>query len=321
VDDHGNEIHYLIDRKNDYYYIPGIHLPHQSDPTFEKFHKDTLLDGELVRDHLRSGQEKLRYYVFDCLALDGEVLSTKTFDKRIGRFAEYIQKPLHKFIERYRQDYEQFPFEILMKKLEKPYALDDLFVNIIPKLPHGNDGLVFTAKDDLYRPGTDDMILKWKSPDENTLDFKIMIGDFPVVDYGDGGPPVEDWDAKPEIFLLVYFGEKSGRYDYRKFTTLHVTDAEWEAIKGLNEQIDGRLIECFLDEDVGGKWRPKLEADGTPRFRDDKEFGNHISTVPKVLNSIVSGPTEEELRAEASKIMHAWKRRHPEEDRRRQNGH
>lgn len=93
VDETGGEIHYLIDRKNDYYFIQGLHFPHQEDPTFQQFHKDTILDGELVIDTERDGRESLIYYVFDCLAIDGECLVNKPLDKRIGRSHNFIIRP------------------------------------------------------------------------------------------------------------------------------------------------------------------------------------------------------------------------------------
>jgi mRNA guanylyltransferase len=316
--DGDREIHYFIDRKVDFWYVGGLHLPHQDDPSFKRFHDDTLLDGELVIDTLSNGDKKLRYMVFDLIALDGENLSAKPFDKRIGRFHEFVQKPLNNLLKQFPQEREHLPLEIMPKKLEKPYGLEDIF-NIIPTLQHGNDGLVFTAKDCLYKSGTDEQILKWKPPYENTLDFKIMLGAFPLYDPGDGGELAEDWQGKPEINLLVFWGEKSGRADYRRFAMLHLEDEEWEAIKRLNQKIDGRLVECYIDPNLG-KWRPKLEPDGTPRFRDDKEHANHHSVVRKVLESIEDGVTEEALRAAAPEIQRAWKARHPEE-KNRANGH
>src|SRR5271154_6789401 len=50
VDEHGGDISYLIDRKNEYYFVPKLHFPHQDDPSFGKGHTKTILDGELVED-------------------------------------------------------------------------------------------------------------------------------------------------------------------------------------------------------------------------------------------------------------------------------
>lgn len=302
----GNEIHYLIDRRNDYYYIQGIHLPHQTDPTFKRWHDKTLLDGELVIDTLPNGKTVQRYLVFDCIVLDGEILVQKTFDKRIGRFQEWIKKPLQAFLKAHPAQQQVMPFEIVGKSMEKPYALDEMFEIKLPNLPHGNDGLVFTAKNSMYRFGTDEKILKWKPANENSVDFKLKLGSFPTYDAGDGQLR-EDWDAKPTIDLMVFHG--SG--DYRKFAEMRYSNEVWEKMKSMNQMFDGRIIECYVGDD--GWWTPKLEPDGAPRFRDDKLEANHVSTMDKVIKSIRDGVSERDLRTASERIKIAWKSRHPEE--------
>jgi mRNA guanylyltransferase len=313
-DEEQNEIHYLIDRKNDYYYVQRLHLPHHDDSTFQRFHIDTILDGELVLDTQKDGNTKLRYLVFDCIVLDGKLLTQKPFDKRIGHFQEFVQKPLTKLYRRFPEDCSMFPFEIMMKMMEKPYALDEMFTHKLPNLEHGNDGLIFTAKASLYTSGTDEMILKWKPANENSVDFKLMLGDFPIYDPEDGGPPAEDWTAKPTFHLLIYHGKD----DYRHYADLFLNEEEWNAMKSLNQQLDGRIIECYIDDD--GRWRFKREADGSPRFRDDKPEANHVSTLFKVMESIEDGVSEQDLCGAAAAIKQAWKVRHPEEDRNKRMG-
>jgi mRNA guanylyltransferase len=190
--------------------------------------------------------------------------------------------------------------------MEVAYASEMMFRQILPKLPHGNDGLIFTCKSTPYVAGTDQNILKWKPPHENTIDFKLQIVSFPMDEDEDGA--YEDWDAKPEIELLVNHGDREG---YQRWANLALTDEEWEAIKGMSEQIDGRIIECFRDP-ITGSWRPKIEKDGTPRFRDDKKDANHISTVTSVIDSIQDGVTEQDLIANSAKIRDEWKKREKE---------
>jgi mRNA guanylyltransferase len=252
------------------------------------------------------GTKKLRYLVFDCVVLDGEPLMSRPLDKRIGRYFEFVDKPLKQFYARHATDAAQFAFEVRFKAMDKPYALEEMFLNKLPNLPHGNDGLVFTCKGTTYVSGTDEHILKWKPAHENSIDFKLALGQFPLIQYDDGTTD-EDFDAKPNFDLLVWQG--SG--DYSLFAQLYITDQEWEAMKSLNQQLDGRIIECYKDNQQ--RWRFKAEHDGTPRFRDDKATANHISTVRKVLESIEDGVTQEELMQAAGKIMRSWKARHPEE--------
>jgi mRNA guanylyltransferase len=247
-----------------------------------------------------------RYLVFDCLVLDRECLTNRPFDKRIGRFNEFVSKPLRALYKAFPEDVKVFPFEVRFKDMDKPYALEAMFHEKLPNLPHGNDGLVFTCKGSNYMTGTDKNILKWKPAEENTIDFKLRLGDFPwaLLDDGTEGP---NYDAKPPFDLLIWLGGSN----HAPCTALTVTDQEWEILKSLGEQLDGRIIECFRSKE--GQWRYKTESNG-PRFRDDKEHANHKSTMDSVIESIKDGVSKEDLIAAAPAIQRAWKQRHPEEE-------
>nr|POF05939.1 mrna-capping enzyme subunit alpha [Quercus suber] len=307
VDEQGTEVEMqlLIDRKNDYYCIPieTLHIPVPG-PNVAEFHRATLLDGELVRQKFPNGKARLCFLIFDALAVDRENVCEKPFAKRLQRIMDRIWKPYKDFSRdpRFAEDIRHFPFELEMKSMERPYAIDLMFNERIPNLPHGNDGLIFTCVNTPYVSGTDQHILKWKPPQENTIDFKLQIGEFPTVEDEDGSYP--DYDAIPDIELLVSHGSK--QYEY--FAMLHLTAGEWNAMKSMNQMFDHRIIECFRDPETA-QWRPKLEDDGTPRFRDDKTDGNHISVVQSVLQSIQDAVTEQDLKSRAGAIRTAFKAR------------
>jgi mRNA guanylyltransferase len=187
-----------------------------------------------------------------------------------------------------------------------PYATPEIFQHIIPNLPHGNDGLIFTCKETPYVSGTDQHILKWKPPHENTVDFRLQLGAFPT-ETDDDGTTYEDFDQKPHFDLLVYHGG-NGSQAYRHFAPLYLTNTEWNAMKGMQQQFDWRIMECYREAETGN-WRPKIETDGTPRFRDDKDHANHISVVDSVIESIEDAVTEEDLISVWPKIKAAWKER------------
>jgi mRNA guanylyltransferase len=309
---------FLIDRKNNYYIVqPPLRFPHHKFPNDEdKFLFGTILDGELVHD-VYPGESKPRlvFYVFDCLALDGENTTGRTLDIRIGKLKTLVFKPYIYWMEQHPQDRHRQPFQIKEKQLYPPYSFLAMFNTILPSLKHGNDGLIFTCKNTRYEFGTDKHILKWKPPHENTIDFKLKLGEFPYFDPEDGiDELIPDYDAKPErLILLVNHGNNKNQpfgHD------LYVTDQEWEIMKGLNQRLDGRIIECYRDDQ--GRWRYKPENDGSPRWRDDKKDANHISTVNSVLDSIDNPVTEQDLLAQESKIKEAVKRLREEEKRRRQ---
>ncbi|KAF3938183.1 hypothetical protein ABW19_dt0202059 [Dactylella cylindrospora] len=83
IGDSDEEIHYLIDRKNDYYFVRGLHFPKTAEE-FASFHTSTVIDGELVIDEKPDGRQVLKFLVFDCLILDGQLLTQRPLDKRLG---------------------------------------------------------------------------------------------------------------------------------------------------------------------------------------------------------------------------------------------
>jgi len=299
------ECQFFIDRKNDFYFVQRdmVHIPPAGDD-IGAFHVGTLLDGELVRQRLKNGQQRLAYLIFDCLALDNDNITHRPFDKRYGRADQLVWRPYLAFAKRYPDDVASQPFQLELKKMEMPYGAEMMFKDRIPQLPHGNDGLIFTCVTTPYVSGTDKHILKWKPPWENTIDFKLEMGEFPMVRDEETGEQVEDWDAMPTIHLQTSYGNG----DYRHFALLHLTDAEWEAMKGIKQMFDGRIIECYRDS-ATTQWRPKVEEDGTPRFRDDKTEPNHYSTVESVLQSIEDAVSEQDLIMASHKIRTAFKER------------
>jgi mRNA guanylyltransferase len=293
---------FLFDRKNNYYHIePSLRIPYYKDPNNpEPFLYSTILDGELVHDQYPTEPEpRLNFYVFDALAVDGENLTGKTLDKRLGRFQEYVLKPYNRTLDPTPTSHPR-PFQIKPKTTYPAYSISQMLNNILPTLKHGNDGLIFTCKSTRYEFGTDRHILKWKPPHENTIDFKLRLGDFPLTDPSDGEEGlIPDYDAQPPLSLLVSHGGNK----YEHFGDLHLTPSEWETLKSLGQRLDGRIIECYRT--LAGQWKYKAEHDGTPRWRDDKKDANHISTVNSVLESIEAPVTEDMLVANEEAIKKA----------------
>ncbi|KAF1997098.1 mRNA capping enzyme, alpha subunit [Amniculicola lignicola CBS 123094] len=304
---------FLIDRKNNYYELqPGLRFPYYQDPgNPEKFLFNTILDGELVHDRV-PGQPKPRlvYYVFDCLVIDGQSYVHRPLDRRLGYMKEQVFKPYEAQFKNHPAP--EIPFRIKEKISYPPYHVKHVFDNILPNLPHGNDGLIFTCKSTGYQFGTDKHILKWKPPHENTIDFKLKLGAFPTFDPHDGDDDgeIEDYDAMPSaMHLLVNHGNNKNS----RFADLYFTEDDWEMFKGLNQRLDGRIIECYRDSE--GRWRFKKDDDGTPRWRDDKKDANHISTVHSVLESIEDAVSEKDLMNAEARVKVAVKRLREEEMR------
>ncbi|KAL8728254.1 MAG: hypothetical protein Q9181_005409 [Wetmoreana brouardii] len=303
-DEQKREAIYLIDRKNDYYWVQNLHFPLPG--VEEHFHLNTLVDGELVNDRQPNGVMQLKYLVFDCLYLDGNSLMHRTLDKRLAYFRESVFFPYRKLYDKYPEEIQYLPFIVEFKGMELGYGIEMMFKDILPNLPHGNDGLIFTCRNTSYQFGTDPHILKWKPPEENTIDFLLQL-DFPViepdgVDIREGFTnPFPDYSAKPHFSLLVF----KGNNDYIPWGTMFVDDSEWEGMKSMEEPLNDRIVECFLDE--RSRWRYY-------RFRDDKTEANYISTVESVMESIQDRVTKEDLIGVAKKIRDEWKRRQAAEE-------
>lgn len=299
------EATFLIDRKNDYYLVPDLHFPKSAENP-EPFHTDTILDGELVNDTIidpdLGARTQLMYLVFDCLVLNGDRLMHQTLDKRIGHFTEFVYNPYKKLYDRFPGEREHLPFLVDWKMMERGYGIEKMFKETLPKLPHGNDGLIFTCRTTPYQFGTDQHILKWKPAQENSVDFRMTL-DFPMVEPDtddEDQTPYPDYTALPQVKLSVHGGDRDGDIPYG---AMYLTNVRWEELKALKEPLNDRIVECCLME--SNIW-------SFLRFRDDKQEANHISTVESVMESILDKVSEEDLIEASKSIRDEWKKRERE---------
>ena len=302
--DQEEEVVYLIDRKNDYYHVnnPNLHFPLPGDD-ISKFHAETLVDGELVLDSLRDGRQQLKYLVFDCLILDGKSYMHRTLDRRLGYFNQHVLEPYKALLKKYPEEVQYMPFLVEFKHQEFSYAMEKMFQEILPSLPHGNDGLIFTCRSTPYQHGTDPHILKWKPEEENSIDFVLHL-EFPVYSPGADGnsdadaSPFPDYSAMPKFLLGVSVGDHD-----QMFGEMFAEEQEWETLKSRNEPLNDRVVECYLDKQR--RWRYL-------RFRDDKHGANHISTVESVMESIQDQVSRLDLIGAQAHIRAEWKKREAE---------
>lgn len=306
-DGYGHEVTYLIDRKNDYYHVPDLHFPLSTEQE-QEYHTGTLVDGELVNDRQRDGTVQLNYLVFDCLVLDGSSLMHRTLDKRLAYFRDKVYNPYKALYKKYPEELQYLPFHVEFKNMEFGYGIEMMFRSVLPGLPHGNDGLIFTCRNSPYQFGTDPHILKWKFEEENSIDFRLFF-EWPMIepdaeDQANGDiEPYPDYHQKPRFHLAVH-RDKDEDVPYGIMT---VEDSEWEDMKAMNEPLDERIVECYLDKQK--HWR-------FLRWRNDKYDANHITTVNSVMESIEDSVSETQLIASSRKIRDEWKKRQAEEEAR-----
>jgi len=183
---------------------------------------------------------------FDCLVIDGQNVMSRMLDRRYGvrisassncllsnlmspfiqRLQEWFYKPYKKMMKDHPHMTDAQPFDIKVKSMTLSYGVDKVFNEDIPKLQHGNDGLIYTCMTSPYVVGTDPKIKKWKPPSENSIDFKLVLR-FPEDPRRPGQP---DLLAKPLFGLHVFCG---GRDKYEPFDEMYVDDDEWERYEPL----------------------------------------------------------------------------------------
>lgn len=298
---------FLIDRNYVFRYLGPLELPGKD---LKMPHEETLLDGELLIDTFKVKKEpkkeeediygleaqkepefelvkKVSYMVFDCLLVNGQNVMGMSLPNRL----KFVQNEVVNPFAQLRLHKSTFPFAIQLKTMYKPYHMAHLFRDVIPNLPHGNDGLIFTPVEDSYISGTCQRMLKWKPAHLNSVDFRLAI--------------VEDsTSGKPEFMLQV--AQSGVHKDYARFRP---EDSDVETWK--KEPPAGKILECRYDQE----W----EVDGTKggwrflRFREDKKMANAQHVVQKIINSIGDNVKQEELIKACGKIKDNWDLRHPEE--------
>ncbi|KAI8997566.1 mRNA capping enzyme, catalytic domain-containing protein [Pilobolus umbonatus] len=298
---------YLFDRKNRFHVIRKFLFPVANDPSYRHCWNNTIIDGEFVLDKEADGSTQLKFLLFDCLCIDGKVLVSRDLMKRLGHLRSNVIKPHHDMLKEYPDMVKKLPFRVEFKEQQYAYHLKTIFNEIIPNLKHGNDGLIFTSVNAPYAMGTCNKMLKWKPLNENSVDFKVKLH-FP----GCTIPGVHDYTAVPRVDLLVWQGGDS----YVFFSRLGITDREWkEKFSDRPNYMDGKIIECNYDPELESKldlqspWR-------FMRYRDDKQDGNHQSTVDNVLRSINDAVTKEQLIECMPRIKEGWDSRRRNDEKR-----
>ncbi|KAG0147952.1 hypothetical protein CROQUDRAFT_42075 [Cronartium quercuum f. sp. fusiforme G11] len=289
--DDGKQEVYFINRRDEFFLVDQVCFPHYEDQN--RYLKDSIIDGELVIDVEPQTGQHLRFLVFDCIVLDGQNLMQRPLMNRYGRLKDWVIAPLNKMLDARPRQREIMPFEIKLKSMELAYGIEKVLRIDLPKLTHGNDGLIFTSACSPYRIGTDPKILKWKPPSENSIDFRLELRFPPRPD----DPTEVDFFAKPVFVLMMNCGEDGEKF----FDTLQMSDEEWHDRKLRREQLDNRVVETV--------WDAKLQTWKILRFRDDKREGNYRDIIYKIIQSIQDGVEAEELSKRSLRIKQAWKAR------------
>ena len=250
-----NEI-FMLDRDLAVYRVNNVIFPRRKIP--DDHLTNTLLDGEMVIDRYPDSKRG-RYLVYDIIKFDGQEVCKMNLDIRFTCIALEIIQPRTKHFEKRLADYGKEPFCILQKKFwDISHARNLLDGDFTKKLLHETDGLIFQPLDDIYHFGQCREVLKWKPPELDSIDFKLIIETRP----GEG----------PTGKLMVGGLNPS-------FATIDVTPQL--------RKYDKKIIECSWD--FGKKvWKFMRE-------RTDKSFPNRIETAQSIMKSIKNPLTKDSL--------------------------
>mmetsp|Transcript_50957 Transcript_50957/g.58437 ORF Transcript_50957/g.58437 Transcript_50957/m.58437 type:complete len:362 (-) Transcript_50957:1734-2819(-) len=265
------EICYLIDRKKKFWEV-DISIPESARPC--------LLDGELIFDRATDKPEgELRFLLFDLMVVGGETHLDKSYDQRLTLAYDKVIKPQEEdcYV-------ESDSIKLFLKDFFETSELKHLYDNIVPKLPHENDGLIFTKVEMVYKPGTHEDIIKWKPPELNSVDF-YLFPDFALHVLGSS--------KKPEFYDQLYPRTVEEREKYSELIQ--------------NSPSGFVIVECGFSRQTFVDWKDVPHSNGwrLDRVREDKATANYITVVDKIRQSIDDNITIEKLEDEVNGDTHS----------------
>ncbi|ESO04324.1 hypothetical protein HELRODRAFT_156994 [Helobdella robusta] len=218
---------------------------------------DTLLDGEMVFDHI-CDKTIPRYLIHDIIRIDGNNVGRWNFDKRLMCILKDIIEPRNKC----KVNKSAEPFSVRAKPFWNiTYSKSLLDGNFATKVCHEVDGLIFQPVDMGYKMGQCKEILRWKPPQVNSVDFKLSLR-----------------TEIKEGMLPNFIGDLYASGLNRPFAIL--SSKMTKAMRNL----DQKIIEC--------KWENGWVF---IRQRTDKSFPNNYETVKAVCESISHPVSKEQL--------------------------
>ncbi|XP_063703716.1 mRNA-capping enzyme-like [Culicoides brevitarsis] len=252
-----NEI-YFFDRDFSCFKVSNLRFPSKNEP--DKHIMCTLLDGEMVIDKV-NGLSIPRYLVYDIIKFNNEEIGSRSFIDRLKCIDKEIIAPRHEAMKRGAINKQKEPFSVRKKDFWEVSAASSLLGEKFAKsLSHEPDGLIFQPKMDPYTPGQCPEVLKWKPPELNSVDFKLLIKE------------------ESGIGLLT---KKVG------FLYVGGLEAPFAQIKVTKDikHLHNKIIECKLENN---SWKFMRE-------RTDKSYPNSFNTAKAVCESIVHPVTKQFL--------------------------
>lgn len=168
---------YIQDEENIFFLTRNLHLWRVNNLKFPKLDDlhghltDTLVDGELVTDEFK-GQKIPRYLIYDVITLNGVKVGDQNFDKRCGKIRGVIVEARRRAKQANIIAREGEAFKVAEKGF---WYVHDARKTWDLNVTHEKDGLIFQPVDIPYYGGTCKEILKWKPPELNSIDFRMVV--------------------------------------------------------------------------------------------------------------------------------------------------
>jgi len=274
-----NNAVFLIDNLFRVKAVPFMKFPNRGNFSMQN---KTLLDGEMVQDRINAEQFVLRFLVFDIIAFNGNILMDQKLPDRLKVIQNDIIWP-RKNDPDTAHNYAGEAFSVRLKDFYETRHIKFLTNEVIPQIPHPNEGIIFTPLDLPYIPVLNKYIFKWKPHARNSVDFQLSV---------------EYRQRKPGYKLMIM--------DSNTRTT---RDHAWISFVAEEQDIaskaEGKIVECYWDKDwktfvpkEGETWEEGNWMHGGWRFirvREDKKLPNDERMVDEIMRSITDDIKLEEL--------------------------
>ncbi|KAK6755147.1 hypothetical protein RB195_013868 [Necator americanus] len=269
-----NEV-YAFDRDNEVFLIQGLTFPHRKHP---RHIVNTLVDSEMIIDHVKDEHGNMvdlpRLLIYDIIHFEDIHVGKDNFDVRFMCIRRELIEPRNAAIKAGRIRKDREPMSVRVKDFWELEALPKLFEPKFTKnVGHEIDGLILQPVDAPYTPGRSDIVLKWKPPSHNSIDFKLQIR------------------------KVVKEGELPQHIGYLYVQHANEPMATMKATKKLLPY-DNKIIECTFDN---GQWIFMRE-------RTDKSLPNSLKTAQSVYNSMIN-PIDKNLLIDFV-ARYGYKKRH-----------
>jgi mRNA-capping enzyme len=253
----GEDEIYAFDRDNNVFQLP-LKFPRKGH--LDQHVSDTLVDVEVIMQALPGGGHRPRMLIFDLVIHEKNEVGKKDFKIRMHAIKDLLINPRNEAATKGLLDKTKEPMSVARKDFWDISATFKLFGPAFRNsLGHHVDGLIFQPSDP-YTPGRFNLLMKWKPPEESSIDFKLKIEKYQR--------PAEPVRHVGELYVLG----------------LPKPFAEMKATKTL-QQYDGRIIECHFKDN---SWHFMRE-------RTDKSHPNAYSTAKSVMETIRNPLTEHYL--------------------------